>query len=235
MPTDDLKGESSTHLTKYPVHPDAAQRLFDEIPDIKLIYVMRDPVDRIVSQFVHEWSEHTIRVDINQAIHEHTRLIAYSSYAMQIEKYSSLFDRGCILPVFFERLMADPQIEFERICNHIGYKQDASWDTDRKAQNVSSGRHRWPPVLRAFLDLRIMTSIRRRLLSDSVRTQLKSPWSMKQKPTLTPASIEYLYEQLNPDINRLGEQLGRPLSCERFKEAVCAASPPEWTTTEVVL
>jgi hypothetical protein len=219
-------------LSKYPVHPDSAERLYDALPGIKLIYVMRDPIDRIVSQYVHEWSEHTIRENINDAVHEHTRLISYSSYALQLGKYTRYYRQCDILPVFFERLMNEPQVEFERICNHIGYDTTPSWNTDREAQNVSSNRHRWPPALRAALDVPGIRWLRRALLSDSMRTRMKSRWSMKDRPRLSQESLTYLHDQLDPDVKSLGNLLGRKLSCRDFKSAICESSPPEWLSEE---
>jgi len=49
MPVDDLKGESSTHYTKLPTYPLCIPRMHEHLPNAKLIYVMRDPIDRIVS------------------------------------------------------------------------------------------------------------------------------------------------------------------------------------------
>jgi hypothetical protein len=233
MKADDLKGESSTHLTKYPVHPDAAQRMHDAIPDAKLVYVMRDPIRRIVSQYIHEWSEHTISGDINQAIREHPRLIAYSSYAMQLAKHTAYYDQARILPVFFERLMSEPQRELERICHHIGYQGDPLWSEEEDAKNVSSQRQRRSPMLNRVLDIRLVQMLRRTLMPEGLRDRIKSRWTMKEKPELSEDSIAYLHEQLDPDMRALGELVGRDLSCANFAECVRAGDAPEWVGSVV--
>ncbi|MCA9302857.1 MAG: sulfotransferase [Phycisphaerales bacterium] len=233
MPIDDLKGESSTHLTKYPVHPDAAVRMHEALPDAKLVYVMRDPIKRIVSQYIHEWSEHTITGDINKAIHEHPRLVAYSAYAMQIAKHTAFYEQPRILPVFFERLMANPQAEFERICSHIGYQGHPVWQKEEDAKNVSSQRQRRSPVLNAVLDIRAVQILRRSLMPEGLRNRIKSRWTMKEKPELTAESIGFLHDQLDPDMRSLGEMIGRPLSCASFVESVSQGAPPEWVRSGV--
>ena len=43
-----MLGEASTHYTKLPTHPKACERMLAALPDAKLIYVMRHPVDRIL-------------------------------------------------------------------------------------------------------------------------------------------------------------------------------------------
>ncbi len=232
MPADDLKGESSTHLTKYPVHPDAAERLHEALPNAKLIYVMRDPIDRIVSHYIHEWSQRTINVGINDAVRGHDRLIAYSSYAMQIGKYMRLYDRSQILPVFFERLMDDPQREFERICAHIGYDSDSVWETEQKAQNTSHQRQRRHPALNAVLNIGLVQVARRTLMPEGLRNTIKSRWMMKDRPKLNADAMVYLYEQLEPEMKRLSDLLGRPISCAQFKDNVREGSTPEWINAE---
>ncbi|MBL4590462.1 MAG: sulfotransferase [Phycisphaerales bacterium] len=234
MPTGDLKGESSTHLTKYPVHPDSAKRLHESLPDAKLIYVMRDPIKRIVSQYIHEWSQHTISTDINLAIREHTRLIAYSSYAMQIEKYTELYDRAQVLPVFFERLMAEPQAEVERICAFIGYKGNGQWESESGAQNTSQQPQRRSARLNAVLDVPMVKTLRRALMPESLRSRIKSRWTMKGKPEFTNESLEYLCEQLDPDLNTLGMMVGRGLSCSMYNDAVVQGESPEWVDAGAV-
>ncbi len=232
MPIGDLKGESSTHLTKYPVHPDAAERMHESLPNAKLLYVMRDPIKRLVSQYIHEWSQSTISGDINQAIREHARLISYSSYAMQLDKYTRFYSRGQILPVFFERLMSEPQAEFERICRFVGFDGTPVWEIEAQAQNASGQRQRRSAGLNSVLGIPVVQRLRRTLLPEGLRDRIKSRWTMKERPKLNAESLEYLYGELDPDMKLLGEMLGRTISCEHFADSVTAGSSPEWTNVE---
>jgi len=228
MPTQDLKGESSTHYTKLPTYPDCAQRVHDALPDAKLIYVMRDPVERIVSQYIHEWSMHTI-VDgcsIDEAIHRYPILIEYSKYAYQLEPYIERFGSRSILPVFFERMTAMPQDELKRVVKHIGHAGAFTWE-DTAAKNVSSQRQRRSPVLNSVLENRFIQVVRRTLMPESLRAKIRSRWAMKERPELSPESLRYLYAQLDPDLQQLGQMLGIELSCAGFKEQVIAGAAPE--------
>ncbi|WP_082348901.1 MULTISPECIES: sulfotransferase domain-containing protein [Planktothricoides] len=148
--THDLFGESSTHYTKLPTYPQIITRLQKHLPDVKLIYVMRHLIDRRVSQYIQEWSECRISVEINQAIYNHPELIDYSRYSFQIKSYFEAFGQDRVLPVFFERLFYQPQTELERICQFIGYKGQPIWDAQVNAQNISNQRMRksaWRDVL----------------------------------------------------------------------------------------
>ncbi len=234
MPTDDLKGESSTHYTKLPTYPECADRLHEHLPNAKLIYVMRDPIERIVSQFIHEWSMRVIDegCSIDDAIREYPILVEYSKYAMQLMPYVQRFGIDSILPVFFERVMANPQEELERIAEFIGYqgdKGDVHW-VDDDAKNVSSQRQRRNPILNAVLNIPAVQVTRRTLLPESMRVKIRSRWTMKDRPKLSEESVAYLYQQLNPDVSRLGEMLGIELSCESFGNEVAGQSCLEWAT-----
>jgi glycosyltransferase involved in cell wall biosynthesis len=105
-----LCGESSTHYTKRPTRPDTVARMQDVLGDhVRFIYVMRHPVERLVSQFVHEWSMGRINVPLDEAIERHPELVDYGRYAMQLQPYVEAFGSERILPVFFERLTHAPQ------------------------------------------------------------------------------------------------------------------------------
>ncbi len=229
MPQGDLRGESSTHYTKLPTYPGCAGRLHEHLPDAKLVYVMRDPIDRIVSQYIHEWSRRVIEggCPIDEAIERHPILVEYSRYATQLTPYIELFGRGAILPVFFERVMHDPQPELERIASHIGYDQPVRWFED-DAKNASAQRQRRHPALDAVLGIRALQAARRTLLPESLRAKIRSRWTMSQRPQLSPGSIADLHARLDPEMQELGRWLGIELTCATFKRAVTRGEAPTW-------
>ncbi|MDZ7842668.1 MAG: sulfotransferase [Gammaproteobacteria bacterium] len=226
---DSICGESSTHYTKLPTYPQCAPRLHDQLAGAKLVYVMRDPVDRIVSQYIHEWSEHVIDKDcpIDEAITTHPILVDYSRYAMQLQPYVELFGFNGILPVFFERLIDNPNAELRRIATHIGCGGPVRW-LDDDAANVSTERQRRHPALDAILDIRLLQRVRRTLLPEALRTRIRSRWTMQERPRLSAKSIAQLHGQLDPEMRTLGEWLGLNLNCRTFKARVRQGGAPEW-------
>jgi len=233
MPVDDLKGESSTHYTKLPTYPLCIPRMHEHLPNAKLIYVMRDPIDRIVSQYIHEWSQRVIEdgCTIDDAIDRYPMLAEYSKYAMQLSPYVEKWGMGHILPVFFERLMHNPQEEFERVGRFLGITTELQWDMD-DAQNVSSQRQRRGPVVNAILGNRVMQAVRRTMLPESLRARIRSRWTMKERPVLSDSSIEKLHGMLDPEMQRLGEWIGRDLTCANYRDVVMRERSPEWISKE---
>ena len=158
-PEDNLLGEASTHYTKLPTLPNTVERLKKHLPEARLVYVMRHPVDRLVSHYLHELSTGVYRCGILEAINRYPELIAYGRYAMQLEAYFEAFDKDAVLPVFFDRLLQEPQTEFERICKFIGYRGRPVWIKDMKPDNVSSERIREFPLYDLLVKSRPATSV----------------------------------------------------------------------------
>jgi hypothetical protein len=228
-PANAVCGESSTHYTKLPTHPHAAERLHACRPQAKLVYVMRDPIDRLVSHYIHEWTMREFIEPIDQAIRSRPELINYSRYAMQLRPWLERFGTDRVLPVFFERLTRDPDSEFARICRFVGVPGEPAWDQTAKAKNVSSERQQRNPVRDRILDIGLLKALRRTLLSESVRDRIKSRWRMEDRPELSSDARRWLAGQLDPDLSELGSMLGLSFSCAAYREAVLApATAPEW-------
>lgn len=216
---DDLCGESSTHYTKLPYYPDALPRLAEHLPNARFIYVMRDPIDRLVSHFVHEWSQKVIYGPLDGAADRLPAMVDYSRYAMQITPWLERFGRERVLPVFFERMIAHPQAELERVCRFLGRDVAPVWQTGVR-DNASEERMRKSAVRDAIVYNPLVTLIRKRLVPQSFRDRVKGFWKMREKPVLSDAERARLEAIIDVDLARLGELLGVPLNCANFKSTV---------------
>jgi hypothetical protein len=230
----DLCGESSTHYTKLPTYPRTVERMRDHLPgDVKFIYVMRHPIDRLVSQYIHEWTQRVVPVDatIDAALETHPELIAYSRYAMQLQPFFQAFGRESVLPVFFERLTSHPQETLERVCAFIGCAGEPRWFDGASEQNVSSERMRESPLRDALINLPGLRAARRALVPQGWRDRVKKWWTMKHRPTLSDASLQRLRAIFDEDLALLGSWLGYDeLNCERFKSFAKSTAAPAWTS-----
>jgi hypothetical protein len=214
----DLCGESSTHYTKLPTYPRTVQRMRQHLPTVKLIYVMRHPVDRLVSQFIHEWSQRAVPDDINETVRTHRRLVDYSLYTMQLEPYLEAYGPDNVLPVFFDRLMAEPQAELERICTFIGYHGVPRWSEELERRNASSRRLRKSGLRDAIVWNPAVTYLRRRFVPQRWRDGVKALWQMRQRPVLHEDLLRRIREEFDDDLEKLGTWIGAgKLSCENFK------------------
>lgn len=228
----DLCGESSTHYTKLPTYPHTLERIQQHLPNARFIYVMRHPIERLVSQYIHEWSERTVDGDINQALLTFEPLIQYSRYSYQLKPYLEAFGRDRVLPVFTENLKRFPQQELERVCQFIGYAGAPQWQTEVGSQHASAERLRANPLRDAVVDQPLLQFLRRMLVPKSLRTWVRGFWQMKKRPELTIESQQYLATVFDEDLHQLGLWLDLDLTCQTFKDVVATntASFAHWDT-----
>jgi hypothetical protein len=225
-----LCGESSTHYTKLPDYPDTIKRMKSELPKLKLIYVLRHPVERLISHYIHQWSQNIFRCDINEAIDRHDELVNYSRYAYQIQPYIEAYGRENILFIFNEALRVRPQVELERVAMFLDVAPTrVKWRENLSEQNVSSQRVRRFKGYNLLVESAVMTWLRRRLIPKSFRTQVRELLSMRKKPMISPAKLDELNRVFDEDLANLSNILGQEFKTATFREDAIAYSPERIT------
>lgn len=220
----DILGEASTHYAKLPTYPQTIVRMRNCLESPRLVYVMRHPIDRLISQYVHQWSEGGIGCDLDEAVTRHPELIAYSSYAMQLTPYVDAYGRNAIIPIFFDRMKVAPQNELERICRFVGYKYAVQWRTDISPSNISAERFRKFPFYNLLVDNPIAASLRRTLVPKSIRTKVRQFFSMRRRPLLAEKTRKHLEKIFDEDLSILGDWLGTRLDCDNFHKVTSTMS-----------
>ena len=214
----DICGESSTHYTKLPDYSDTIQRLKAAIPRPKLIYVMRHPVDRLISHYMHQWSVGVISCDINQAIDRYPELVDYSCYGMQITPYLQEFGHKAVLPLFFDDLKKNKDRALNRVGTFIGCTQPLIWIDDLTQDNQSSQRIRRFYGYELLINSRPMAWLRKNLIPQAVRNRIKKRLTMQQRPQISDVQREHITEIFDRDLKVVGDWLGIELTCDNFKQ-----------------
>lgn len=103
-----IYGETSPNYTIYPKFQDVPKRMHSVVPDAKLIYIVRDPFERIVSHYLHRWYGNKEKRTINEALRdiENNDYIYLSCYYQQIEQYLKFFKASKIRVIASEELQA---------------------------------------------------------------------------------------------------------------------------------
>ncbi len=198
----DLTGEASTHYTTLPTHPKTLERMAARLTAPKLIYLMRDPLERAVSHYIHEWTQGVMGDDPVAAFERHPELVAYSRYAMQLEPFVECYGREAILLLRLEQMKADPQGTLTRVGSFLG-REGLIWDHDMGAQNVSAERVRRLPLHGLIVDNPVATALRRALVPQSVRRWIRESRQMKARPELPETLKARLREIFAEDQARL--------------------------------
>lgn len=137
-----LAFESSPY---YLFHPLAAERIARDLPGVKLIVLVRDPVERAFSAHSHELArgfeteshfEYAVELEARRLAgaeeslrsqpysvhhsHRHHAYLARGRYAEQLDRLEPLFGRDRILVVDSHRFFAEPERVYDRVLEFLG-------------------------------------------------------------------------------------------------------------------
>jgi hypothetical protein len=199
----DLKGEASTHYTKLPTYPETLARMQAVLPAPRLVYVVRDPIDRAVSHYIHEWTEGRMSGDPATAFDRHPELVDYGRYAMQIAPYLEAYGREAVLLSSLERLKSDPAAELRRVGAHLGLAAPPVWQANMGAQNVSAERFRKLPLHGLLVSNPVATALRRALVPKSVRRRIREARQYGARPELPETLVAELRGVFAADLAEL--------------------------------
>ena len=201
-------GEISTEYTKHPFITGVPTRMAAVVPDARLVYLVRDPIERIVSQYLHQINSAQETRPFHSAITEEpdNRYLAFSRYHEQIEQFLPYYPAERILVLTSEELRAEPASTLTRLCHFLGVDSDHTPAAPVVAHTRAEKR-RWNALGR---------TIRRAPRTyDRYRYYLsRLPGSVQQladfltggpatAPDIGPEIHAFLRERLSPDAARL--------------------------------
>ena len=105
-----IYGEGSTNYTKYPRFKlNIWDDIFSYNKDMKFLYLIRNPVDRTVSHYMHSFQRGFTTSTLEDAVILKPELINTSRYFMQIIPYIRTFGRESVKILLFDDLVKDPK------------------------------------------------------------------------------------------------------------------------------
>ena len=146
-------GEASPY---YLFHPLAPKRIAQLLPNVRLIALLRNPVDRAISHYWHEVKLGVETLPMEQALdpetetarlhqetkrllrdetyfsqpHMHFSYLSRGRYAEQIQTYHRYFSESQLLILPSEELFAHTQATFDSVLNFIGLPPHTLADVD---------------------------------------------------------------------------------------------------------
>lgn len=133
-------GEASTSYTFSPINIDTPARLYEYNPEMKLIYIMRDPVERIKSHYIHRYAKGTGEKSSHKGILNNSHYVNVSRYGMQIENYLEIFPRENLLLLVFEEFLINHLKTLGEISDFLGITHEPFKNIDTRPKNSSSSR-----------------------------------------------------------------------------------------------
>jgi hypothetical protein len=133
-----VRGESSPHYTNRPRFEGVAERIRSTLPSPKLVYVVRDPVDRMLSHYLHNVAGGYEGRDMGTALADpRTSYVSRSRYWLQLEPYVEIFGAEPIAIVGREELKRDREGTMRRVFAFLGV--DAGFTSDQFQREWETG------------------------------------------------------------------------------------------------
>ncbi len=219
-----INGESSPQYARYPQTKGVPERIKTVLGSPKLIYAIRDPVERILSDYVQMVQSRGFAPErrsfeeiLTTIESESEQYLECSSYFFQLSKYLPLFPRENLHVVVLERLQKDPARELKSVFSFLGVDSNF-WSPDYGAIfNAGESKLRTAE----WFDRRVPLFLQRQIWQPTWM-----PWKMADilgrvafinapsipKPKLAKDQDLRLQNLLRADVSKLREFLNDPLT-----------------------
>ncbi|OUR63169.1 hypothetical protein A9Q74_02895 [Colwellia sp. 39_35_sub15_T18] len=202
-----LLGEASTTYTFCDEYPDAIASLYEHNPNIKLIYLVRDPVARIESHFNHRLRNGRVTRDMMSSLGQHPCFFERSEYNRQLEHIKKTVPEQQIKVIIFEEYTKNPQKILAEVLAFLSLAHDQAANIDFSPKNVSDASLKMnSPLLKGLINLIAKLPMSYKL----------ARW-LPIKVKLSLAEKRVLWRTLEGDVSELEKHLNRPLTQWRSK------------------
>jgi hypothetical protein len=202
-------GEASPNYSKHPLFAGVPGRIAKLIPDVRLIYIVRHPIERFRSGYLDEVRRGRQRNPIEASLVTDPSILAASRYAMQIEQYLEHFRREQLLVITSEDLKEQRAATLSRIHAFLGV-DDVPPSTLSEEFNRTEGQRMARPLAQRIRRLPGAKAAARLVPGPTTRLLGTRPLDAN-RAALSPAFEEHLRSLLRDDVRRLRTYLG-----ERF-------------------
>jgi len=136
-----VRGESSPHYTNLPRFTGVAERIERYCPDAKLLYMVRDPINRVLSHWVHATGAGYEPGEMNEVLSRpDCGYVQRSMYWMQLQPYLDRFDRDRIEVITAEELQDDRQGTMRKAFRHAGVDEGFTHEQFHREWEKSSAK-----------------------------------------------------------------------------------------------
>lgn len=203
--TEKARGEASTG---YLVSPEAAQRIASDIPDVKIIAILRNPADRAFSGYMMKARNGREFSNISDAFQRGKAFVENSFYHTNLLRYFELFPKENISVYVFEEFSRNPVGTMQDIYRFIGV--DDSFEPATPQHNQA-----WfprYPMINALRTQVLKSRTLRKLLKGSIAQKTFRKLTRGKPPEFPTELREQLLALYREDIEATQALLSRDLS-----------------------
>lgn len=198
----ELLVEASTGYSMYPEFVGVPERIHAHNPDLRVLYLVRDPVRRAESHLVHNWlNGHIDHVGLDVALADPSYLDR-SRYWMQLERFLALFDSSQVHVVLLEDLSTAGARTFAEIEAFLGVARRSPTPPLPKVRGASRSDGFWEGE-RVLMRVGVH-------LPHRAKRAVRLRYGRKRPDVVLDAPSRFeVRRRLEPDIEAFEEFLGR--------------------------
>ena len=194
-----VRGESSTAYSSYPYAPEVPARVAETVPDARIVYVVREPVERVLAHYAQNlWDNMPVRPfdELMDDLEDPLNMPVWCSrYATQLERWLAVVPAERILVLDQADLLHDRVATIRRACAFLG--ADATFESPAwTVEHNTATDHRRPTRLGRL----------------AARAGLRAPGRVVPKPVLRDDQRARLVALLRPEVERFRQLTGQPFS-----------------------
>jgi hypothetical protein len=214
------RGEGSNFYSARALYPHTAERIFALYPDIKIIYMARDPIKRIISAWIQRRADSGDNVPstVDAAVNERRdEFVGQSQYYYNIRPYIDLFPRNNIFIGLLEDLKQDRESFLRGLCEFLEISYSP---IQREHVNPSAGKkvpNQLYTRLNGFSIVRSAKLLAPKGLKSAVRRMLVKEAS-PSAISMSPAVLRDVIETLENDSQEFLKLAGKPQDFWRLRE-----------------
>lgn len=220
-------GEASHQYTCAQVYPQAPARIARDLPDARLIYIVRHPLVRIESEYEQVqmgWRGLPLTEEFNSVVRSRPKFIDVSSYWRQISLYREHYPDDRILVLFLEDLSRDPRGQLRRCFEFLGVDPEVRIEDAARPRNARADRGERTVPSRLVVQMRkagIPQAVRRVTPAPLYEFARKRLDRIRRVPPRRPewdeATRRWAIEQLLDDSLQFLRFYGKPLDFWDFR------------------
>ena len=206
-------GEGSTSYTMQAHRPHAAERVARHLPNARLIYIVRHPMRRLESGYMHLKATGRTHASFEEAIGHFPHLIDTSLYWKQLTVYRSHFPDHQIRVVTFEDFVHQPEQVVKELFKFLDVDPDQFNPQWLQKCNVSKGKRFEKALLARARSHPFYDSVSR-FVPSWIKRPIKHALtdSIHERTSLAPAKYTEILKQVKNDSQQILLYCGKPPS-----------------------
>lgn len=195
---------------------EAVDRIYNDLPDVKLMASLRDPVERCFSHYLYLVSSGLVKTSFEETVEVRPGVVRSSLYSEPVGRFLDRFGKERFKVLFFDDLKRDPKKYAEEVYDFLGLQFNNDFEYGKKVRAARKPR--------SFLAARVaklgaltarkmgMAQTVGKIKRSRLANVLYKNYQQGEKPVINPDTRAKLIKKFEPDIAALESMLDVDLS-----------------------